>query len=101
MIPPQVQVHVAVFRRAGTPPIVTHSAGGVQGAVTTGTHGAVGDPPALARATAGLEGVEHMPKVMMLVSGTKSITVAAGIIWQATFWFDVTVSGEGVIPKEH
>ncbi len=66
---------------AGSFAISALEAPGVQGADVAGTHGiGVSVPPAaaVAEATEGLLGLEHIPKDMMLVIGTVSRMLAAG-----------------------
>ena len=52
---------------------------------------------AVAAATAGLAGHEHMPKVVHLLS----IIVAAGMLHIFTVCCEVTGSTIGTVPKEH
>jgi len=80
MTPPQVHMSVEVLLRAGMPPIVTIGEPGAQGATVTGMQGiGVSTPSAavVAEATAGFEGVMHIPNVGMFTIGKLSIIVAA------------------------
>lgn len=66
---------------AGCPPIKTVGFPGVQGAVVAGIHAAGVKTPmaaAVAAATNGLAGFEHIPNGRIFTSGLLSITVAAG-----------------------
>jgi len=88
---------------AGLLPTKTVGDPGAQGAVNTGTHGAGVSTPsaaAVALATAGLEGVVHIPKVGRL-AGVLSIMVATGIFMPSVCIWDVTTSGHGAAPNEH
>ena len=90
--------------RAGWPLMRTVVEPGAHGVVVTGMHGWDVRTPlaaAVAAATWGLLNVLHMPKGMMLVSGTWSMTDAAGWAGACTMLTGSTVSGEGVVPKEH
>jgi hypothetical protein len=85
-------------------PYDTAGAPGFQGVVVAGTHAiGVSTPSAAAVAviTAGLVGLEHMPKGAMFSVGTKSMIVAAGILEQLTLRTGKTVSVEGAAPKLH
>jgi hypothetical protein len=54
---------------------------------------------AVAAATCGLAGHMHIPNDAMLVIGTESIMVPAGIFEQATRFVGRTVKTDGAIPK--
>jgi hypothetical protein len=73
MTPPQVQLQVQLWSRAGMFRIVTIGAPGTHGAGVTGTHG-IGvktpDAAAVAVATVGLLMELHIPNVGMLTMGT-------------------------------
>jgi hypothetical protein len=73
--PPHVQLQVQVAVNAGIPPICVNVAPGAHGPAMTGTHGAgVKTPIAaeVAAATAGFDGVLHMPNGGMFVIGIMS-----------------------------
>jgi hypothetical protein len=72
---------VAVWSNAGEP-VTNTVAGGAQGAVVAGTHGAGVNTPeaaAVAACTAGLAGELHIPNDLMFVIGTKSVIVARSV----------------------
>jgi hypothetical protein len=76
----------------------------IHGAVVAGIHGIGVSTPsaaAVAAATVGFEGDEHIPNDAMLSSGTKSMIVATGSPQINIGTFGGTTSGHGVIPKEH
>jgi hypothetical protein len=82
--------------------MVTVSAPGTHGTVVAGMHGCgVSTPIAadVAAATCGLAMLMHIPNVAMLVIGTKSMTVAAGIFEQVTPVTGSTVSVDGAAPN--
>ena len=73
MTPAQAHIHFEVEFSAGLPPIVTFGEPGVQGEVVLGTQGwGVKTPSAaaVAAATCGLLGDEHIPNAGMLLIGT-------------------------------
>lgn len=73
MIPPQVHISWQVLVRTGCCPIFTVGEPGTQGLAVTGIQGTgVKTPKAaeVAAATAGFEGVVHMPNGIMLTIGT-------------------------------
>src|SRR5438270_2625409 len=80
--PPQLHMHMEVLLRAGMPPSMTVAEPGVQGELVMGMQGMGVRTPraaAVAEATVGLAMDMHMPKVMMLVMGMKSMMLAAGV----------------------
>jgi len=86
---------------AGKLPIRTVGAPGTHGAVVAGTQGTGVRTPAAAAvavATAGLVGAEHMPKVGMFTSGLLSIIVAAGVPVRVRLTGGTT-SVDGAVPK--
>lgn len=73
MTPPQVHMQVQVLSSAGMLPRITLGTPGIHGAGVTGTQGTGVSTPAaavVAVATAGFEGVMHMPNGLMLTIGT-------------------------------
>jgi hypothetical protein len=66
-------MHCDVLDNAGWPPIMTVGEPGAHGADVTGTHGIGVSTPmaaAVADATVGFDGLEHIPKVGILTIGT-------------------------------
>lgn len=103
MTPPQVHMQVQVLFRAGMPPIMVVAAPGVHGLVVTGMQGIGVNTPrvaAVADATVGLAIDMHMPNGGMLVIGTKSMMLAAGVV-ALTLLTGNTFSAEGAIPNVH
>lgn len=97
-------MHLELLLSAGMFPIKTVGAPGAQGAVVTGTHGIGVSTPsaaAVAEATAGLEGVLHMPKVGMFTIGLKSMMLAAGGPPAIVLFAGSTTSALGATPKLH
>src|SRR5712672_2196068 len=77
-----VHMHMEELLRAGCLPIKTVGDPGVHGAVVAGMHGIGVNTPsaaAVAEATVGFAMDMHIPKVGMLVMGTISMMVAAGV----------------------
>jgi hypothetical protein len=73
--PPHMHSAVQPVWRAGWPFTITLVAPGVHGELVAGTHGAGVNTPlaaAVAAATAGLDGVEHIPNVGMLTVGANA-----------------------------
>jgi hypothetical protein len=104
MTPPHAHMHVHVDVNAGMLPICVSAAPGTHGPVTTGMHGAgVSTPMAadVAAATAGLDGVVHIPNGGMFVIGTMSCTVPAGLPSTSTRFVGNTLSVDGAMPKLH
>jgi hypothetical protein len=96
-------MHLEVLLSAGMPPIMQPVEPGVQGDVVTGMHGIGVKTPsaaAVADATVGLAMDMHMPNGGMLVMGTKSMMLAAGVV-AFTLLTGKTFSAEGAIPKVH
>jgi hypothetical protein len=103
MTPPQVHMQVQVLFSAGMPPIMVVAAPGVHGLVVTGMQGMGVKTPraaAVADATVGLAIDMHMPNGGMLVMGTKSMMLAAGVV-ALTLFTGNTLRAEGAIPKVH
>jgi hypothetical protein len=99
-----MQLHFDTLSRAGMLEIMTLGAPGAQGVVVAGMQGCgVSTPSAalVAAATCGFDGVEHMPKGMMLTIGAKSWIVASG--WLSTFVRRAgnTVKVDGDVPNVH
>jgi hypothetical protein len=83
--------------------MTTVAAPGVQGAGITGRQGMGVSTPiaaAVAAATAGLLGVQHIPKGTMLTIGTQSKMLAAGV-GAAIRFKGSTFNTLGAMPKEH
>lgn len=71
-MPPYVHMQMQLLSSAGMLPNMTLGTPGAHGAGVTGTQGigvSTPDAAAVAVATAGLEGVMHMPNDMMLTIG--------------------------------
>ena len=103
IIPPQLQISLLESVKAGCPPIKTFGLPGTQDAAVAGIHGMGVKTPsaaAVAAATVGLLGEEHIPKPARLTNGLLSIMVAAGVP-AITLLVGITVSGHGAAPKEH
>ncbi len=97
-------MHLEASFRAGMFPISTMEAPGAQGAMTTGTQGTgVRTPLAatVAAATAGFDGVRHIPKAGMFVMGTKSMIFAAAGPPVSPMCPGITFNAAGAAPKEH
>ncbi|MGF7031700.1 hypothetical protein J2T17_002614 [Paenibacillus mucilaginosus] len=87
--------------RAGIPPRRTCGEPGAQGAAVAGMQGIGVSTPkaaAVAAATDGLAGEEHMPKGRMLTMGTWSMIFAAGVP-AVTRLTGITERAEGAAPK--
>ena len=72
MTPAQLHMHFETLSSAGILAIITVAAPGTQGAEVAGMHGMGVNTPsaaAVAAATVGFAGEEHMPNGMMLVIG--------------------------------
>jgi len=83
MTPPQVHISFDISFSAGT--LLSRTVGdpGAHGAGVTGTQGIGVNTPiaaAVADATAGLDGVVHIPNGIMLTVGTLSMMFAAGML---------------------
>ena len=95
-------MHFEVLLRAGIPPIIHVGEPGTHGAVT-GMHGMGVSTPkaaAVAAATAGLAIDIQTPKGGMLVIGTQSMILAAGVPAMVLL-IGSTARTEGATPKEH
>jgi hypothetical protein len=89
-----------VLFSAGLPPINTVGLPGAHGTGVAGMHGMGVKTPsaaAVAAATAGFAGLEHIPKV----GNTLSMIVAAGCPQTSVFCCEFTMSIAGAAPKEH
>ena len=103
-IPAHMHISMQLLARAGIPPIRTVGAPGVQGAGVAGTHGIGVRTPkaaAVAAATVGLAGLEHMPNGMMFAIGTLSMILAAGAPPAMTRATGKTCNAAGAAPKLH
>lgn len=83
MIPPQVHISFDMSFSAGMLLSITVGDPGAHGAGVTGTQGIGVNTPiaaAVADATAGLDGVVHIPNGIMLTVGTLSMMFAAGML---------------------
>ena len=101
MTPPQVHMQVDVWFSATLFSIMIVGEPGDQGEVVTGTQGTGVSTPcaaAVAAATIGLDGVMQTPKGGMLVMGTKSMIVPAGMFAHMTFMV-VDANVDGAAPK--
>ena len=101
--PPQLQISLELLFRAGWPPMRTVGWPGVQGATVAGMQGMGVKTPraaAVAAATVGLAGEEHIPKLARLRKGLLSMMLAAGVPAR-TLAAGSTVSGQGARPKLH
>ena len=90
--------------KAGFPFINVVCCVGIHVPAGIGVHGCgVKTPKAavVAEATCGFDNVVHMPKGPTLVIAELSWIVAAGLPPMVTVDCDVTLSGAGVVPKEH
>ena len=99
-----MQLQVQPSCRAGMLPMSVPVAPGADGATVLGTQGAgVGVPraAAVAAATAGLDGVMHMPKVGMLTRGLWSMMLAAGGPPASVLLAGSTIRLAGATPKLH
>ena len=104
MTPPHIHMQVEVLLSAGLLAMRTVGEPGAQGAVVTGMQGMGVSTPsaaAVAEATAGLDGVMHMPKGMMFTMGTKSMMFAAGMLEHMVLFTGRTVKVPGAAPKLH
>jgi|SRR5262249_52064425 len=102
MTPPHVHWQVQVDVRAGMLPICVSIAPGFHGPAITGMQGAgVSTPMAaeVAAATAGFDGVVHIPNGGMFVIGIMSWIVPAGLPSTRTRFVGSTLSVDGAIPK--
>lgn len=104
MTPPQLQISFEVLLSVGILPTKTVGAPTTQGAAVAGTQGIGVSTPiaaAVADATVGFAGDEHMPKGSMLTSGAWSMIVAAGIIVVVVRFVGSTARELGAAPKLH
>jgi hypothetical protein len=101
--PPQLQLQVELFCRAGMPRTVTVGEPGAQGAAVTGTQGIGVNTPsaaAVAAATVGLAIELHIPNGGMLAMGLLSMMLAAGFTSPVTVG-TATIRLDGATPKLH
>lgn len=92
-----------LLSNAGILAIIVLEAPGDQGATVAGTQGIGVNTPnaaAVAAATSGFEGDEHIPKVGMFTIGLLSIILAAGILLVITLLAGNTTNGAGATPNE-
>lgn len=104
MTPPQLQMHLDALSSAGMLPIATVGAPGTHGADVAGMQGIGVSTPraaAVAAATVGLAGLEHIPNGMMFSIGTWSMIVAAGMLLESVRFVGNTFSTDGATPNEH
>src|SRR3954467_3549417 len=102
MTPPHEHMHVEPAVSAGTPPICVSAAPGAHGPETSGTHGAgVSTPSAadVAAATAGVDGVVHIPNGGVFAPVIVSWMVAAGLPSTVTRLVGKTLKVDGAMPK--
>ncbi|GHT88314.1 hypothetical protein FACS1894113_0460 [Alphaproteobacteria bacterium] len=102
--PPKAHIHIFPFMT--TAPVASSTVGLVdtQGDAITGTHGIGVKTPsaaAVAAATAGLAGHEHIPKHAILSIGTKLVMLATGKLQARTLFKGRMLSGPGATPNEH
>ena len=104
--PPHAQLVFALFPSAGKPagPTLTVDEPGLHGATVTGRHGIGVSTPraaAVAAATCGFEGDEHIPKGGMFIPGAKSMIVPIGMFDARTVGAEEATKDEGAAPNEH
>src|ERR1700739_3005227 len=100
---PQLHISFELLLRAGMLAMRTVGEPGAQGAAVTGMHGMGVNTPsaaAVAAATSGFAGEEHIPKGRMLVMGMLSMMVAAGVPVSTAF-VGSTTRLDGAAPKLH
>src|SRR5579871_2013392 len=98
-----MHMSLALLSSAGMLPISTVGAPGTQGAGVAGTQGIGVNTPraaAVAAATVGFAGDEHMPKGMILTSGLLSMMFASGVL-VSTRLAGNTTRLLGAAPKLH
>ena len=103
--PPHAQLVFALFPSAGKPagPTLTVDEPGLHGATVTGRHGIGVSTPraaAVAAATCGFEGDEHIPKGGMFIPGAKSMIVPIGMFDARTVGAEDATKDEGAAPNE-
>src|SRR5271169_1278782 len=104
MTPAHIHISVEVLSSVGISASNTVGAPGTQGATVMGMQGIGVNTPiaaAVAAATIGLAGDMHMPNVMMLTIGIKSMMLASGISSVNTMLVGRTTSELGIIPMVH
>lgn len=102
--PPHVHMHVPGLFSAGILPISIIGEPGAHGAGITGTHGTDVSTPraaAVTAATAGFDGVVHIPNGGMFAIGLLSMMFAAGMFSIITLLTGNTTRDEGATPKLH
>src|SRR3954451_18034243 len=95
---------VLTLSSAGWLPIKTLIAPAIHGAGVTGMQGIGVSTPiaaAVADATAGFAGQQHIPNGMMFVIGMWSMMLAAGAVTSTRLMGSITFSALGAIPKLH
>ena len=98
-----MQFKVQVLLSAGILAIITVGDPGDHGATVTGTQGIGVSTPkaaAVAAATIGLAGEEHIAKGGMFIMGLLSIMLAAGILLVITLLRGKTINEAGAAPNE-
>jgi uracil phosphoribosyltransferase len=99
-------MHIQTSPELTTGPVGNTTVGftGTHGETTIGTHGIGVRTPsfaAVAAATVGLDGVLHIPKVMIFIIGIKSEIETTGIPQAKTGVFGIIVNEEEATPNEH
>src|ERR1039457_3621718 len=104
MTPPHMHIKVEESSSAGMLASITVGAPGAHGAVVLGMQGIGVSTPraaAVAAATVGFAGLEHMPNGMMLTIGLLSMMFAAGTYDVITRLTGSTTMLLGATPKLH
>jgi hypothetical protein len=104
IIPAHMHMFVEVLSSVGMLPSITVGAPGTQGETVIGMQGIGVRTPiaaAVAAATIGFAGDMHIPKGMILTSGTKSMMLASGTSSVMTRLMGRTTSELGAIPMVH
>jgi hypothetical protein len=101
--PPHMHINLELLSSAGMLAIKTVGTPGTHGATVAGTHGMGVRTPsaaAVAAATVGFDGDEHMPNGMMFTNGLLSMMLASGVIVIVRFCGSTTRL-LGAAPKLH
>src|SRR3954464_10031378 len=96
-------MHFDVSLATGMLPHITVGTPGTHGAAVTGMHGIGVSTPsaaAVAAATMGFAGLEHMPNGITFKNGLLSMMLAIGVL-ASTRFTGSTLSTEGATPNEH
>jgi hypothetical protein len=104
IMPAHMHISLQVLSTAGGPPSNTVVTPGTQGMVVAGTQGIGVRTPsaaAVAAATVGLAGLEHIPNEGTLAKGMLSMMFAAGMPPAITQFTGRTCSAPGAAPKLH